>query len=240
MSVESPTPHGLALPGARSPDPTRRPTGPPAGPPRRVPDPRLVPARPVTSLSARRPPWLLRTLRGLIDSRPLLATEHSRIVRVGVGFGQLLGLPRRALADLAWGLLLHDVGKLAVPDAILQKSGRLTDFEYTLVKKHPAVGEVLLAEFSLPGPVMEIVRSHHERWDGTGYPDGLAGVRIPLLARVASIVDAYDAMTTPRPYRPVPLTVPEALQELRRCSGTQFDPYLVCAFSAVLRARERR
>lgn len=178
---------------------------------------------------------LLRGFRHLIGSRPHLVTEHSRLVRLGVAFGHVLGLPSPMLLELGWALLLHDVGKLAVPDIILEKPGQLTEFERAVVRRHPAVGETLLAGFPLPRPVMEVVRHHHERWDGTGYPDGLAGVQIPLLARIASVVDAYDAMTTPRPYRPVPLSPSQAVAELHRCAGTQFDPYLVRAFAAALR-----
>ena len=124
---------------------------------------------------------------------------------------------------------LHDVGKMAIPDEILQKPGPLTQDEWAFVRRHPLVGERILSVAPALLPVAKIVRSCHERWDGSGYPDGVAGEEIPLGARIVAVCDAFDAMINPRPYRAA-RSVEEALQELRACSGTQFDPTVVAAF----------
>lgn len=126
---------------------------------------------------------------------------------------------------------LHDVGKFAIPDAILGKPGALTDDEWELVRRHPVVGQRILAAAPALVHLAEIVRATHERFDGRGYPDGLVGAEIPLVARVVAVCDAFDAMTANRPYRPA-LSAEDALAELRRCAGTQFDPAVVAAFLA--------
>jgi HD-GYP domain-containing protein (c-di-GMP phosphodiesterase class II) len=125
--------------------------------------------------------------------------------------------------------LLHDVGKVGIPDEILRKPGRLTDEEYDVMKQHPVVGAMIVS--SMPGfqEIIPGVRNHHERWDGTGYPDGLAGEAIPLLGRLLAVPDTMSAMTTDRPYRKG-LTWEAALEEVERKSGTQFDPSIVAAF----------
>jgi putative nucleotidyltransferase with HDIG domain len=127
------------------------------------------------------------------------------------------------------GYLLHDIGKLGVPDAILLKPGPLHELERRIVEHHPLLGEELTRSLDLPERVHEVVGCHHERWDGHGYPRGLAGEGIPLPARIFSVVDAFDAMTHVRPYRE-PLSVAAALREIERCSGTQFDPFVTEAF----------
>jgi HD-GYP domain-containing protein (c-di-GMP phosphodiesterase class II) len=131
---------------------------------------------------------------------------------------------------------LHDIGKLAIPESILGKEGALTAAEWSFVRQHTVIGErILSAAPSLTG-CARIVRSSHEWWDGTGYPDGLAGESIPLAARIVAVCDAFDAMTSPRPYR-ARRSEPEAIAELRRCAGTQFDPAVVACFVAALEAR---
>ena len=124
---------------------------------------------------------------------------------------------------------LHDVGKMAIPDEILHKAGPLTQEEWTFVRRHTMIGERILSAAPALLPVAKIVRASHEHWDGSGYPDGIAGEEIPLGARIVAVCDAFDAMTTHRPYRDA-RSVEEALEELRACAGTQFDPAVVDAF----------
>jgi HD-GYP domain-containing protein (c-di-GMP phosphodiesterase class II) len=134
--------------------------------------------------------------------------------------------------QMAYGFLLHDIGKLAIPDAILRSSGRLSEDEWALMRRHPDEGVRILSAIPFLDRALEVVRHHHERWDGGGYPDGLSGTDIPLWARVFSVVDALDAMTAERPYRPRQ-PYPLALEELRRNAGTQFDPNVVEALERI-------
>jgi HD-GYP domain-containing protein (c-di-GMP phosphodiesterase class II) len=130
--------------------------------------------------------------------------------------------------------LVHDVGKIGIPDAVLQKKGRLTDEEMHLIRLHPILGASILSRMPNMERMVPIVLHHHERWDGLGYPTGLATVDIPIEARIIFVADAFDAMTTQRPYGQV-LTTLEALSELRHCSGRQFDPLLVDAMHEAYR-----
>ena len=143
-----------------------------------------------------------------------------------------LGLWPEEKAPLLQAASLHDVGKVAIPDSILEKPGPLSDEEWDFMHKHTIIGERILMAAPALGDAARIVRSTHERWDGWGYPDCLAGEQIPLGARVIEVCDAFDAMVSPRPYR-TPVSEQEAVEELRRCSGTQFDPRVVDAFLAV-------
>jgi ribonuclease P protein subunit RPR2 len=130
---------------------------------------------------------------------------------------------------LAYGFLLHDIGKLAVPDAVLNKPGKLDDEEWELMRGHPEAGVRILAPIPFLGRALDVVRHHHERWDGCGYPDGLAGEDIPRWARIFAVVDTVDAVTSDRPYRAgMPLRV--ALEEIEKGAGTQFDPACVEGF----------
>lgn len=142
-----------------------------------------------------------------------------------------IGLDKERLSVLRLGALLHDVGKLTVPPAVLLKSGPLTDVEFIQVQRHPAAGVRMLRSLGAPREILPSVLHHHERWDGTGYPRGRAAERIPLEARILSVADSFDAMTSTRPYR-APRQASDALDELRRCAGTQFDPDLVGVFAA--------
>jgi response regulator RpfG family c-di-GMP phosphodiesterase len=151
------------------------------------------------------------------------------------------GVDSRLLDDqsIEYGFLLHDVGKLAIPDAVLKKEESLSWAERQIMQQHTVLGEAMLANVTLlEGAGLRIVRSHHERWDGSGYPDGLAGEGIPIAARIFALVDAMDAMTTDRPYRPA-LSWEDATDEILAQSGTQFDPSVVRAF-AQREARMRR
>jgi HD-GYP domain-containing protein (c-di-GMP phosphodiesterase class II) len=168
------------------------------------------------------------------------ARAHARgVARLAVGIAFELELERAELTALVLGAVLHDVGKLEVPAEVLCKPGRLTDDEWRLVRAHPASGERLLSPHIRHPVVLSVVRSHHERHDGAGYPDGLASGQSPLVARIVTVADAYEAMTTARPYRP-PLSEEDALAELRSCAGTQFDPLCVRALSRVVSRRARR
>ncbi len=129
--------------------------------------------------------------------------------------------------------MVHDVGKIAVPSEILQKTSALTDDEWALMREHSAEGEKILREVEGYDDIATVVRSHHERWDGAGYPDRIAGEQIPVLARVIAVADSYNAMTTARPYRG-PMTPEEAIDQLVRGKGTQFESHMVDAFIAVL------
>jgi HD-GYP domain-containing protein (c-di-GMP phosphodiesterase class II) len=161
--------------------------------------------------------------------------EHSRdVVELTLSVVEELGLSERDRRDAEFAALLHDVGKLRIPNEIINKPGKLTPEEWEVVKRHTIEGERLLHRVGgLLGQIGRIVRSSHERFDGTGYPDGLAGEEIPLVARVVACCDAYDAMTTDRAYRKA-LSQDEALAELRRGAGSQFDPVVVDALIAAV------
>ena len=134
--------------------------------------------------------------------------------------------------QIEFGFLLHDVGKVAVPDAILFKSSSLTAEEYALVRRHPIIGSEILRDVDFLGEGKLVVRHHHERWDGSGYPDGLIGDAIPLAARVFAVADALDALTTDRPYRPAS-TFTRAREVINDGAGTQFDPDVVAAYEEI-------
>jgi len=140
--------------------------------------------------------------------------------------GLAMEIPAHTLLEWDWAALLHDVGKIAVPPSLLRKPSPLDDAEWAVIRQHPAAGERIVRAIPALCAVSAAVRHHHERWDGGGYPDRLSGCAIPLSARVLSLVDAYETMRTGRPYR-APLTRDEALDELRRASGAQFDPDLL-------------
>jgi response regulator RpfG family c-di-GMP phosphodiesterase len=171
-------------------------------------------------------------LAAALESRDFGTSEHSRRV---TSYATRLTLEVEAsLLDdpsLEWGFLLHDVGKIGIPDGILLKSGRLSGKERRRMQQHAVIGEQLLAHVPLlKGEGLRIIRSHHERWDGAGYPDQLATTQTPLGARIFSVVDALDAMTDDRPYRQA-LSWDAAVVELRRGSGGQFDPDVIDAVS---------
>ncbi len=153
-----------------------------------------------------------------------------RVTNAAVRVGQALGLEKRLLSDLRWGSYLHDAGKIAISDNVLLKPEKLTNDEFALIKRHVLIGEEMLKNLSfLPRTVLEIVRHHHERWDGSGYPDGLRGADIPLLARIFSVVDVYDALTSERPYKTA-WSHEQAITEIVQQSGKQFDPWVVDVF----------
>ena len=164
-----------------------------------------------------------------LDPQISTDAEHStRVSRVAIELADAAGLDGRGVAQTTLAGLLHDVGKIIVPRAVLLKPGRLEPGEYDTVKRHPSASAQLAERAALTG-IATILRHHHERWDGAGYPHGLAGERIPLVSRVLAIADAYDAMLADRPYRNA-MTVQQASKELEAGAGTQFDPVLVEAF----------
>jgi diguanylate cyclase (GGDEF)-like protein len=167
------------------------------------------------------------------ETSPVLGPHASAVARLATLVGQALGLSESRLHTLAQAGELHDVGKMAIPDAVLDKAGPLTDEEWRLIREHTIVGERILSAAPALRPVAGIVRHSHEAVDGSGYPDRLAGEEIPLEARIVHAADAYCAMTSDRPYRKA-LTIDGAIAELRRCSGTQFDPTVVEALIAVM------
>ena len=172
----------------------------------------------------------LRSLATAIETRDDYTGGHvERVARYATATGRELGLAGDELRALWIGALLHDVGKIGVPDQVLRKPGRLTDEEYDEMKRHPAIGAGIMERSSFLRPGLDAVRHHQECWDGTGYPDGLRGEQISLHGRIVAVVDTFDALITDRPYRPA---APEAdaFDEIRRHAGTQFDPAVVDAF----------
>ena len=176
-------------------------------------------------------------LRTLSERRPDLHLRLRDIGELALAVGRELHMGPEGLDEVARAAELHDVGKIAVPDAILDKPASLDPVEWSFMRRHPLIGERILLAAPALRPVARLVRSSHERWDGGGYPDGLRGDEIPLGARVVAVCDAFDAMTTERPYRDS-VTEDDAIAELQRCAGTQFDPVVVDAFCRVI-ARER-
>lgn len=178
-----------------------------------------------------------RPLRALVQRYHAHDAEGRRhavaVARIAVGIGRDLGLPRPELVSLVLGALLHDIGKLAVPASLLETPRRLTADEWRVVRAHPAAGDSLVSGHLRHPAVRAIVRSHHERMDGLGYPDGLRGEEIPLLARIVAVADAFDAMVAERPYAPA-RTPADALAEAFACAGRQFDPECVARLKAIV------
>lgn len=169
-----------------------------------------------------------------LDERDGYTARHSEaVVSSSRTLGRTLGLDRAALAELEVAAILHDVGKILVPDSILKKRGSLTPDEYAQMTVHPARGAEILARVPGLEVVATIVRYHHERWDGTGYPDGLSGARIPLASRIIAVCDSFNAMTSDRPYRRA-MSKADAITELHVNAGWQFDPAVVSAADEVL------
>ena len=162
-------------------------------------------------------------------------THSLRVARLAHAVGRRLGLEPSALEALTQAAILHDVGKLRVPDSILRKPGPLDAAEWAVVSQHPEWGVELLEHVLDHGHAVAAVLSHHERFDGRGYPEGLEGSHIPLMARIVGACDAYDAMTSARSYQRA-RTRAEALAELSRCSGSQFDPHVVEVLAEAVRA----
>jgi putative nucleotidyltransferase with HDIG domain len=166
-----------------------------------------------------------------VDKRDPFTSKHShRVKQIAVDIGKEMRVSAQELEALEWGGLLHDVGKIGVPDAVLLKSDRLTRDERMTMNAHPVLGAQIISPVTKLAPELPIIRHHHEWYNGSGYPDRLIGDEIPKLARILHVADAFEAMTAQRPYRMTPLTHEQALGELRKFAGIQFDPACVDAF----------
>ena len=175
--------------------------------------------------------WQLTIQHRLIGA--FVEREHAeRVAAYGLEIAAAAGMSVAQSPEIEFGFLLHDVGKVAVPDAILFKTSRLTDEEFALIARHPVTGFEILRDVDFLGEAKAVVRHHHERWDGDGYPDGLSGEDIPLAARVFAVADTLDALTTDRPYRPAS-SFAEARAVIASVAGTQFDPAVVEAYGRV-------
>jgi len=175
----------------------------------------------------------VRALSNAVEARDAYTSKHAeRVAAYGFEIARALGIPRPQAPELEFGFLLHDIGKLAVPDAILYKPSELTREERAVMAKHPEFGYQILSEIEFLAEAALVVRHHHERWDGTGYPDGLAGEEIPVPARVFAVADVLDALTTDRPYRPAS-ALSEAREMISAQAGAHFDPRVVDAFNSI-------
>jgi putative nucleotidyltransferase with HDIG domain len=186
--------------------------------------------------------WLgtAEALAAALEAKDSYTADHAGSIAVlAVEVGREFGLDDEALRDLRYGAIFHDIGKIAIPDAVLNKPGPLTEGEWEIIKRHPIVGEKILAPVPFLEQVRRIVRHDHERWDGKGYPDGLRGRQIPIGARIVLVVDAFHSMTSDRPYRQA-MSEESARLELRANAGTQFDPDVVEAALRVLDRGARR
>lgn len=183
---------------------------------------------------------LLKTIEAIaaaIDAKSLFSRKHSaHVTELSLEIGVELGLPAERLDTLRLAAHIHDIGKIGTPETVLTKPGTLTDDEWARILKHPAAGADFLAEIDDLREVAEIVRHHHERIDGQGYPDRLRGEGIPFLSRILAVADAFEAMTSRRPHRR-PITALEALEELKINAGRQFDADVVEAAATVIERR---
>ena len=176
----------------------------------------------------------IKSLALAIDAKDQYTHQHIlRVQRYAVAAATHLGLCGNELEAINTGALLHDIGKLGVPEYVLLKPGRLTDEEFAKIKQHPEIGAAILDPVEFPWPVLPVVRSHHEKWDGTGYPDGLAGEDIPRTARILAVADVYDALTSSRSYRNA-WTHERACEVIKKDRGTHFDPIIADAFLEVI------
>jgi response regulator RpfG family c-di-GMP phosphodiesterase len=184
---------------------------------------------------------VLDTFKSLVASvqlRDHYTEEHSsRVTRLALEIAGMMNCTRKEMESIKIAGMMHDVGKIAIPDNVLLKPGRLTEEEFDIIRTHPDVGERILRPILLFDEERNIILHHHERWDGGGYPTGLAGTAIPLLSRILAVADTFDAMTNNRPYRSA-MAVADAVTEIERNSNTQFDPAVVVAFLKILYAAE--
>jgi putative nucleotidyltransferase with HDIG domain len=182
---------------------------------------------------------LVKVVLKALREKDQYTQEHSiRVVEYAIKIGEQLGLDKEQLRELELAAVLHDIGKIGIPDRILKKPGRLTKEEYAVMQEHSTRGEDMLKGIENLDVYKKYVRTHHERFDGFGYPDGLKEENIPLISRIIFVADTFDAMTSDRPYRKgMPIDV--AVDEIIRCSGTQFDPKVVNAFIKIIKKEEQ-
>jgi putative nucleotidyltransferase with HDIG domain len=194
----------------------------------------LYTTRQVSQRSAEMREMFTQTIGALaeaVDKRDPYTARHSqRVKEISVDIGRVMRVSDAELEALEWGGLLHDVGKIGVPDAVLLKQDRLNREERMIMNSHPVLGAQIIAPVTKLAAELPIIRHHHEWYNGSGYPDRLIGDEIPKLARILHVADAFEAMTAARPYRMTPLTSEQALAELRKFAGVQFDPIMVDAF----------
>ncbi|MCX7905852.1 MAG: HD domain-containing protein [Elusimicrobiales bacterium] len=177
---------------------------------------------------------LVETLVRIIDAKDSYTGDHaSRARERAVKLAKKLNVPQQMIKSIEYAALLHDMGKIGVNEKILTKPGKLTDEEYREMKKHPEIAYQILSPIEFLNPVAKMIRYHHEWYNGMGYPEGLKGEEIPLGSRIVSVIDAWDAMTSDRPYRKA-LSKEQAIEELKKGSGKQFDPKVVSAFLELL------
>jgi HD-GYP domain-containing protein (c-di-GMP phosphodiesterase class II) len=172
----------------------------------------------------------MTSLAEVVEAKDSTTRGHlDRTHRVGLALAERVDPELAARPEVGYGFFLHDIGKVGVPEAVLCKPGPLDDDEWAVMREHPAIGAQIVSPIRFLAGAVEIVRTHHERWDGLGYPSGLRGEEIPLAARIFAIADSFDAMTSDRPYRPA-MPLERALDEIRAGAGTQFDPAVADAF----------
>lgn len=175
----------------------------------------------------------VRALSNAVEARDAYTARHAeRVAAYGLAIARATEIELAEEPEIEFGFLLHDVGKVAIPDAILYKPQPLEPEEFRLMARHPAIGWEIVRDIEFLGAARDVVRAHHERWDGAGYPDGLAGEEIPLAARVFAVADTLDALTSDRPYRAA-RSLAEARAIIRENAGTQFDPAIVEAFERI-------
>lgn len=173
----------------------------------------------------------VKSLASALDARDCYTAGHSRRVsEYSCAIARQLGFDAEQVDELRIGALLHDIGKIGIPDSVLRNPGRLTSDEVHLIQQHPAIGRRILEGVHGFAPYLSTVELHHENWDGTGYPYGLTGEEAPLAARIVHVADAYDAMTSDRPYRSG-VSSKDAVRILEENAGTQFDPAVVTVFA---------
>lgn len=182
----------------------------------------------------------IEILRNTVEAKDVYTKGHSdRVSEYSLLLGERLNLTPEEMKTLRIGALFHDIGKIGIPDGILLKNGKLTEDEYSEIKNHPSIGAHILSDATIFADIIPIVKHHHERYDGRGYPSKLAGSDIPLLARIVAVADTFDAMTSRRAYRGA-LDLDYVKKEIETCSGTQFDPVIAKAFLNILETEEHK
>lgn len=175
--------------------------------------------------------------RALEAKNSHMCGHSERVAELSLLMAQKIGLPLAEQERIHIGAHLHDIGKIGIPDAILNKPGKLTESEFAIIRQHPEIGGDIVSKVKVFHSVVDIVRHHHERFDGKGYPDKLCGTEISLGSRIVCVADAFDAMISMRSYRP-PLNVSEAMAEVERCRGSQFDPEIVDVLKKIVNNKE--
>ena len=180
----------------------------------------------------------VKILRQTVEAKDPYTRGHSdRVSALSVLLGQKLGLSENDLETLGVGGLFHDIGKIGIPDSVLTKDDRLTENEFSQIKEHPSIGAHILGNAKVFQDIIPIVKYHHERYDGHGYPSKIAGEEIPYLVRIVTVIDTFDAMTSNRSYRKA-LSLDTVKQEIEKCKGTQFDPLIADAFLSIIDSDE--